>query len=524
MTEATADLTIAIDVGGTNTDAVCMDTADRILARHKQPTTARVDDGLGAALQTILDELGDRAGRVGRVMLGTTHATNAILERRGLARLGVIRIGAPATTEVPPLTGWPDDLRRAVCADAVIIGGGHLVDGLELSRLDLAALDRFIDTVAEQADGFAVTGVFSPAIADHELRVAERIRERVGVDASISVSHEVGSLGLLERENATVLNAALRPVAGAVIDALSSVIEAHGLEVATFFAQNDGTLMALEHASRFPVLTIGSGPANSLRGAARLSGESEAIVADVGGTSTDFGVLAGGFPRESTLATEIGGVRTNFRMPDIHAVALGGGTIISTVGGRSQLGPRSVGYKITTEALCFGGATATLTDAALALGRGSLPGITAPRLDGDRGTAFAAALEQADQILEHAVDRVSLGRFDKPLIAVGGGSFLIPEKVPGASRVIHPADADVANAVGAAIAPVSGRAETLASSIDDRRQAIDRASELASDRAIQAGARPGSVEIVEIVETPLTYLPQPSVRVTVKAAGTLGWL
>ena len=85
--------------------------------------------------------------------------------------------------------------------------------------------------------------------------------------------------------------------------------------------------MALDYAVRYPVLTIGSGPANSLRGAAYLTGLRDAMVADVGGTSTDVGVLANGFPRESSAAVEIGGIRTNFRMPDLVAIAVGGGSV-----------------------------------------------------------------------------------------------------------------------------------------------------------------------------------------------------
>ncbi len=100
--------------------------------------------------------------------------------------------------------------------------------------------------------------------------------------------------------------------------------------------------MVLEHALRFPVLTIGSGPANSLRGAAYLTGRDDGIVIDVGGTSTDIGVLVGGFPRESSQAVEIGGIRTNFRMPDIVSIAIGGGTIVRP----GAVGPDSVAWRI----------------------------------------------------------------------------------------------------------------------------------------------------------------------------------
>ncbi|NEM46646.1 MAG: hydantoinase/oxoprolinase family protein, partial [Xanthomonas perforans] len=86
--------------------------------------------------------------------------------------------------------------------------------------------------------------------------------------------------------------------------------------------------MSLDYAAQYPVLTIGSGPANSIRGAAYLSGVDDAIVVDVGGTTSDLGVLVNGFPRESTLPREIGGVRTNFRMPDILSLGVGGGTIV----------------------------------------------------------------------------------------------------------------------------------------------------------------------------------------------------
>ena len=129
--------------------------------------------------------------------------------------------------------------------------------------------------------------------------------------------------------------------------------------------------MALEYATRYPILTVASGPANSIRGAAFLSGLQNAVIIDVGGTSTDVGILVNGFPRESAIAVEIGGVRTNFRMPDLISIALGGGTRIQTTDGL-RIGPDSVGYRITEEALVFGGETLTLSDVAVADGRAEM--------------------------------------------------------------------------------------------------------------------------------------------------------
>ncbi|MFC7593407.1 hydantoinase/oxoprolinase N-terminal domain-containing protein [Nonomuraea antimicrobica] len=436
----THDLRVGIDVGGTNTDAVVLDADGRVIAKAKRPTTPEVTDGLRAALDAVLAQV-ERRGDVTRVMLGTTHATNAILERRGLGRVAVLRLGAPATTAVPPLSDWPDDLRKAVSAGEAIVPGGHYVDGREISPLDLDAVRRFLDGV--RADAVAVTSVFSPADDGHERRVAELAGAEYGLP--VSLSHELGSLGLLERENATVLNAALYGVAAHVTDALVTALAERGMSARPYLAQNDGTLMTLEHAARLPVSTIGSGPANSLRGAAYLSGVADAIVVDVGGTSTDLGVLAGGFPRESAAAVEIGGVLTNFRMPDILAIALGGGTVVRGDG----VGPDSVGYRITEQALVFGGPTATMTDAAVAAGRvpreaeGWRERLRAailahdgptPQEAGDMSERIADILEsavaRADEKVIDAVDRMALGRTDRPLVAVGAGRSCCPTSSP----------------------------------------------------------------------------------------------
>src|SRR5205085_3458622 len=122
-------------------------------------------------------------------------------------------------------------------------------------------------------------------------------------------------LGLLERENATVLNAALIRVIELAVEAFRSAIARHGIAVDLFLTQNDGTLLALDDALHSPILTVASGPTNSIRGAAYLTGLPDAIVVDVGGTTTDIGALQHGFPRQAAVVIAIGGVRTNFRMP-----------------------------------------------------------------------------------------------------------------------------------------------------------------------------------------------------------------
>ncbi len=513
------DCRLGVDVGGTNTDAVIMDAADRVIAKAKVPGTADITSGIVAAIDAVLGTPGVEPERISHVMLGTTHATNAVLERRNLRRVAVLRIGGPATYSIRPMFGWPRDLVDAVSVGAEIVDGGIEFDGQDLSPLDTDAIARFLGQVGGQADGVVITSVFAPVSARHELLAAELVKRELG-DVHTSLSHEIGSIGLLERENATILNGALAGVARDVAGAMRNALTAHGLRPVTFFAQNDGTLMSLDQALRYPVLTIGSGPANSVRGAAFLTGMSDSLVADVGGTSTDIGVLTNGFPRESAQGVEIGGIRTNFRMPDLVTIALGGGTVISGGSGDVRIGPRSVGYLLQREALVFGGTTPTLTDSAVAAGRADLGGGDGI---GRHKRMLAEALARADMMLAEAIDRVKTSREDRPLIAVGGGSILVPDRIPGVSEIVRPEHFDAANAVGAAIASVSGQVDRIFHLGPDGRQAIlDEAGDEARERAVAAGADPETVQIIEVEEIPLAYLTSPAVRIRVKAAGILG--
>lgn len=513
------DLSIGVDVGGTNTDAVVLDSDGRVLAHTKRATTEDITAGIRAGITDVLAQIGDDRDRVSRIMLGTTHATNAIVQRRQLDRVAMIRLGAPAATEYPPLTGWPQDLVDMILAGSAMLGGGHMVDGTPVAPLDRDGILRFVDGL-DHVDAIAVAGIFSPSSPEQEREVAALLRSHLGPDTRVFLSQDIGPTGLLERENATVLNAALYGVARSVTAALLTVVAEEGLDAATFFAQNDGTLMSLDYAAQYPVLTIGSGPANSIRGAAFLSGHDDAIVIDVGGTTSDLGVVVGGFPRESTLPREIGGVRTNFRMPDVLSVGIGGGTVVDVRTGR--VGPESVGYRIDREGLLFGGSTPTLTDAA-ALAASPIAGRSLPALPGSVRSALEAARSIVAERLEEAVERLSLGRMDLPLVVVGGGAFLVPDTLASAGEILRPEHGGVANAVGAAISLAGGRADQMAP-MGDREAAIAAASEAAIAKAIQAGADPLQVSVVDILETHVPYTTQPTVNVTVKAAGPLARL
>ena len=365
----------------------------------------------------------------------------------------------------------------------------------------------------------AITGVFSPVNPEHELRVRDLVHEELGSDIPVSLSSEIGSVSLLERENATVLNAALIAVARAAIAGFERAMQQLRIPATLFLGQNDGSLMSVDYALRYPIFTIASGPANSIRGAAYLSQLQDAIVIDIGGTTTDVGILQKGFPRESALAVEIGGVRTNFRMPDLLSIGLGGGSRVHQEG-EVRIGPDSVGYRLTKEALVFGGQQLTATDLAVAAGRARLG-------DPSKAQSLSASLVEAglayvSHSLADTIDRIKLSVDPVPVIAVGGGSILFPERLAGVSEIIRPPHHDVANAIGVAIAQVSGTIDRVfALDVMNRTQALDEATRLARERACTAGATPESVELVDLEEIPLAYLPGNAVRIKAKAAGTL---
>src|SRR5690606_5402396 len=345
-------LRVGIDVGGTNTDAVLME-GDRVVAKVKVPGTDDLTTGITRALDLVLQEAGASPGQVAAVMIGTTHFINAILERKELAPAAAVRLGLPAGDALPPMVDWPADLREAVGDAAWMVHGGREFDGRPLSPLDPEEIRQVARQIGQRGiRAVALSSVFAPVHAGDEEQAAAIIRQVLS-DADITLSSEIGRMGLLERENAGVLNAALRPLAARTIRAFRRTLEGRGVGARLYLTQNDGTLMKAEFAERYPVLTFASGPTNSMRGAAYLSGLRDGIVVDIGGTSTDVGALVQGFPREASAAVEVGGVRTNFRMPDIWSVALGGGTVLRA--DPPAVGPASVGRRITREALVFGG-------------------------------------------------------------------------------------------------------------------------------------------------------------------------
>jgi N-methylhydantoinase A/oxoprolinase/acetone carboxylase beta subunit len=512
---------LGVDVGGTNTDAVLIDEELRVAAEIKVPTSADIESGILAAVSGILENSGVDRKHIRRAMLGTTQCTNAIVERKNLSPVGILRIGAPAARGIPPMVDWAADL-RAVAQEQAVIGGGFEHDGKEIAPFDEKAARAFFEKCrARGLASIAISSVFAPVRDDHEQEALRLCRKIMGDEVYVSLSGKIGSMGLIERENATILNAALHRVSQSFTRGFAGSLAELGLSATElYFSQNDGTLMSAENARAYPILTIACGPTNSIRGANYLSRYNDAIVIDVGGTTTDIGILQHGFPRESSVAVNIGGVRTNFRMPDVISFGLGGGSVVRENHGEVTVGPDSVGYRITEKALVFGGDTLTATDVAVRLGYARI---------GDPGRAAHLDLSLAEKAMariiemtEDHIDAMKVSHDDVDVVLVGGGSILLPDHLRGVKKLLRPGNFAVANAIGAAIAKVSGAYEKLISyDTTPREEALEAAKKEALAMAVRSGAKAETVEIIDVEDVPLQYYPGNTCRVKIKAAGEL---
>lgn len=512
---------IGIDVGGTNTDAAILDQAHNVISSTKYPTTEDIQTGIEQAVRQVLAGTNIDPRNISQAMLGTTQCTNAIVERKKLSKVGLLRLAYPATESVTPYTGWPEDMTEAIEGRYQILHGGFEYDGRVLSEINEEEVKGVLKEWAGKIESLAIVGVFSSLRNDQEYQVAQWAREVLGEDFPVSCSIDIGSISLLERENATILNAALDKVIRITTMGFEETLKKENITGAkVFLCQNDGTLMSLEYAKQFPVLTIASGPTNSIRGASFLAGKKEAIVLDVGGTTSDLGVLAEGFPRESSFAVNIGDIRTNFRMPDILSIGLGGGSIVHEKDGEIIVGPDSVGYNITSEAKVFGGSTLTATDIAVRVGATD---IGDPTLVEDIPLAFAEKVMQKIQtMIEIEVDKMKTSAEDVDLILVGGGAVVVPQTLKGVAHIYNDENAGVANAIGASIAQISGQFEKIyIYSQTPRAESMQDAQENAAKQAELAGAEKGSTELVEIEETPLAYHPENATRIKAKVVGDM---
>ena len=335
----TSRFLLGIDTGGTYTDAVLFNPEAGVKARAKSLTTRHdLSEGIRGAVENVLAETGTDPSSIRLASLSTTLATNALVEGQG-GRVCLVMIGfGPEDLE-------RDGLKQALGADPVIfLAGGHNVHGHE-TPLDTAALLSQIDQLAGAVTAFAVAGYFAVRNPEHELRVRELIRERTHLP--VTCSHELSSkLGGPRRALTTLLNARLVSMIDRLIGSSEDFLKARGIEAPLMVVRGDGALISAAEARLRPIETILSGPAASLVGARFLTGLDNAVVSDIGGTTTDVAILDAGRPRLDENGAVVGGYRTMVQAVAMRTYGLGGDSEVhvNTRGLESALalGPRRV--------------------------------------------------------------------------------------------------------------------------------------------------------------------------------------
>ncbi|EXJ82426.1 hypothetical protein A1O3_06239 [Capronia epimyces CBS 606.96] len=553
---------IGVDVGGTNTDAVLISLSPtQIVASHKAPTTPDVTTGITQAVRTVIHASNVPLDAISCVIVGTTHFVNAVVQRSSsLQRVGVVRLCGGSKDGfglgVPPFIDFPPDLRRLISTRPYFCQGGHQISGSEISPIDPAELTEVAEKLVK--DGIfdvVVSAVYSPLNAEHEvtagdilLRKMKQVAKAHGlaIRPRLTLSHQISSLGFLARENAAILNATLRPLAEKTILGFQKAMQDifRGVPCALYLTQNDGSVLSAPDAIDLPIRTFNSGPTNSIRGgdflwnaASTGAGEVHAdrqdalVVIDIGGTTSDSGLLLpNGLPRMSSVMSLVGGVRTNFALPAVESVGLGGGSIVRVSGDDITVGPDSVALELLQKARLFGGDVLTSTDIVAAsewhspTGHNPLKGMGDPsRLRDVTPELIKKAKARMRKIIEELVDRTKVQKGDVDVLIVGGGAIVIDvdEPLEGVRAVRKVKGGEVANAVGAAISRVSGVVDTV---VDTSHQTLKEAQEVVSASAIDAavanGAQRETVQVAEVTILPIQYVDAKA-RIHIRAVGAL---
>ncbi|KAK1597382.1 uncharacterized protein LY79DRAFT_625149 [Colletotrichum navitas] len=543
---------IGVDVGGTNTDAAILDitAADApgrgVLASHKASTTPDITSGIEAAIRAVLASSAVEQRRVLSVTIGTTHFINALVEAdtRRLSRVAVVRLCGPFTRQIPPFSDFPSGLHRILDGGVYYLDGGLEIDGREIAPLNHAQIRQAArGIVASGVQSVALVGVFAPLdhAGVHEETCKKIILEEAP-ELDVVCSHDIGPPGLLERENATVLNAAILKTARKATRGFKTATARLGLFCPLYLSQNDGTLIDADTAAEYPIKTFASGPTNSMTGAAFLAGlgqvkamkadpaepstdtaEPQVLVMDIGGTTTDVcALLPSGFPRQAPGFVEVGGVRTAFSMPEVVSIGLGGGSKVEAASefGEVTVGPASVGHFLTEQARVFGGPTLTATDIAVASGKAQLGD---PSLIKDvPSSTVGIARRKIKQMLEGVVEQMKVSAAPVHVLLVGGGALLFTEDLDGVEKCTQPIHHGAANAVGAAIGRISGEVDVMEILEGrDEKAVVAATCQKAVDLAIQKGAAAEDVRVVEVNKMPLQYVDNGAMRIQIRAVGKL---
>lgn len=304
---------IGISMSSNRVHAVAIDSSDTIVAHESTHRVTPNHDDIQTTLHGLLERV--TASHVSSVMLASTVLNELLNSTEPLPHVGILRIGE-TTSGVPPLSGWPNDLSARVTGPHSIIMGGADLDGTQLAPLDRESILRFTGKCSSSGVGaITVSSVFSPISHEHELEAASLIAKELGGSVHVTLSHRVGSFGLLERESAAILNSSLSVAGSQLVTGVHNLLQNLGLSAGLFLAQNDGSLVSSDAVPATPIRILDPRIATAVRGAAHLADINDAIVVD-----HDQAVPRGGVLRVGEIALDFGrsslaGVRVIQHLP-----------------------------------------------------------------------------------------------------------------------------------------------------------------------------------------------------------------
>ncbi len=500
---------IGIDIGGTNTDCVLVGVDGNIYKKEKLSTTKNLEDAVKNAVVAVA--VGISPSDILRICLGTTFATNAILEAKELEKVGIIRI-AGQRPAVPSGYGWPKHLQEKIVAQTITIDGGFRCDATSLTSFcEKQAIEAVEGLLQQGAQAIALVGVYASLQDGEEKYIAEYI-EKTFPDLFFSSSSKIGGIGFLQRETATIFNAALKKAMKRGFSRLENAMQELDIVAPFYMVKNDGSVMSMKEAMKNPIFTVAAGLTNSFSGAASLAKMSQAIVIDIGGTSTDIGLVVDGAAKRSCHEASIGGISLQFPMPDAISLPLGGGTIVRITEDSYTIGPDSVGARLAQEAISFGGSTLTVTDIALKCGKLSILGSCPHAVDLPESVATKIMQDIEMMILKAALMMKGKEK-DLPILLCGGGAPIGMQK---GMQLVH--DAGFANAYGAALATISHTVDVTMSLLN-RQEVLESIKKQALDGVIEKGAQPSTVEIAHVEISPYAYSREALARIIVTGRG-----
>jgi N-methylhydantoinase A/oxoprolinase/acetone carboxylase beta subunit len=515
---------LGIDVGGTNTDAVILRNDGKLLSWKKELTSSDIISSIELVAKEVLSEAGIAPEQIDGVFVGTTHVQNAFYHPVNFSKTALIRISKKPSLVEPALL-WPSYIKKNI-GKVYHFKSFHDYSGktIEQTRPNLDEIKQLCqDIKRDNIESICIVGIYSPLYQTEERYIRDYIKNYFP-EIPITMSHEIGSLGFVERENAALLNAIFSKVIRQAMIDLSKLFKKLSLNCPCWLTQNDGSLMEIQEAIDYPIFTIGSGVTNSFRGASILSGLKECIVVDFGGSTIDIGKILNGQPEASVGSTSILNIDVNMRVPKMYSLPYGGGSLISIEKESVQI-KESIVSDLEHQGISWGGDTWTLTDSFLKIYPGSfsddkiIPEVL-KQLSEDE---CQQVISRVTREIKEKITRLQLDNEELPVVLVGGGSSLLVDRLFGKyKKVYHPAGHHISNAIGACFAPLSAQTDKVFwINNQTKQEVIEQETENLFQQLLRKGANRESIELVSIEEFPFDYLKGEGLRIRLKALGEL---